>query len=146
MLMQIIYPRIGNVVDKASFIPEERLLWSTHIKLYLTISRGQAKCTQPVTHLLGNSCRRLEIFQHIAKVEQDRHGVESSEYYWPLSLSVLHHALVGATLSCVESDEKSSAEPELFLCNAFLNSLESDHVMNRSDTTDHVSISLQDAR
>jgi hypothetical protein len=127
--------------DKISSIPEssevlfespERRLWSSHIKLSLTIGRGQAAYTgQSGESLLQESERRFEVFWHIAWVEVERYQrvpnrlpVLLSRQYWPLFLDPLQHSLVASTLSCVSAQPESSVQAEWFLCDAFLNSFE----------------------
>lgn len=154
--------------DKMSSIPEsskvlfqscERRLWSSHIKLSLTIGRGQAAYTgQSGESLLHESERRFEVFSHIAKVEEERYQLTPnrlpvllSRHYWPLFLPALQHSLVSSTLSCVPAQPESSVQAEWFICDAFLNSFElvARHPEWRSgeDLADlEPPISLRDAR
>lgn len=123
-------------------------MWSSHIKLALTIGRGQTAYTGD--ELSGNSflkenSRRLEAFQHIAKVEKERRNARSpsSDYCWPLFLPPLQHAIVAATLSSITFCS-TTQDPELFMCNAFLDTLHGSDTS--SNDSDDIPISLRDAR
>ena len=139
--------------DKASFTPEERRVWSSHIKLALTIGRGQAAWKQKSSNhsFLHESDDRLEVFRHIATVEKERHqGTITADYFWPLFLPPVQHALVAATLSSsLRTSEDSTTSPELFLCDSFLKTLESYPAASTSDMVNalyDIPISMRDAR
>eukprot|EP00804_Cyclotella_cryptica_P018056 CCRYP_008325-RE/>CCRYP_008325-RE protein AED:0.09 eAED:0.09 QI:596/0.96/0.92/1/1/0.92/26/363/4715 len=139
---KLFYPRLlQNMNVTISSTPEsstvlfessERRLWSSHVKLALTIGRGQAAYTgQCGESLLQESARRLEVYQHIANVEEERYArrpnrspILLGRRYWPVFLPALQHALVASTLSCLPALPESSVQAEWFTCDAFLNKLE----------------------
>ncbi len=144
----LVYPRlvhsIGECAAPGTSLPEnlkiyelwERRLWSSHVKLGLTIGRGQAAyLPQKNNSLLGNGGRRLTIFQIIANIEQERQtnivkggkkSASRSNERWPLFLPAVQHALVSSTMSCDSNSAQRNTDDQadLFLCNAFLNSVE----------------------
>lgn len=150
------YARLQRLGDRTTFTPEERRVWSAHVKMSLTFGRGQAAYPpnnfELVESLLKENDKRLAIFQHIAKLEHKRHHARarSPDYQWPLFLPTLQHALVGSTLSCIPTQPESAIEPEVFLCNAFLSSLERAYCPPKDKSSvalaDETPLSLRDAR
>lgn len=146
---QLIQPRLDALGNRASFTSEERRLWSSHVKLALVIGRGQISCIQDgelqSISLLKDDDHRLEAFKHVANVEKGSENIRirSSEHFWPLNISPLQHALVASTIVACEPSEGSINNPEVFLCKAFLDSLER---YDASKVHDQIPISLCDAR
>lgn len=150
------YARVQRMGERTSFTPEERRVWSAHVKMSLTFGRGQTTFlpnnVEVAESLLNENGKRIEIFQHIARLEHKRHykQTRSPGYHWPLFLPTLQHALVGSALSCISTKPESAIEPELFLCNNFLGSLEREFFPpnDQSSTapTDETPLSFRDAR
>jgi hypothetical protein len=157
IIQQLIYQRVQTLGERTSFIPEERRLWSSHIKLALTIGRGQAACardSESSLSLLHDWGIRLEIYQHITRIERERCHLQTDKLYWPLFLPALQHGLIGSTLSCIQSEQGHATNTELFICDAFLNSIErvlDGPTIEQSAFPEviddiHIPVSLRDAR
>lgn len=174
---KLIYPRLSQTInDTSSSIPEsskvifeptERRLWCSHVKMAIVIARGQV-VYKPHSKgsLLQESEVRLEVFQHIAEAEQERHSDETHrsrnrqmEHHWPLFLPAIQHSLVSSALSCIPA-HPADVQAEFFICNTFLNSLENiltaspkrrsdvprGESLPRASINDNIPISLRDAR
>lgn len=105
------------------FTSLERRLWSSHIKLCLTIARGQSAFVSRrklanIT-VVNDAQLRLHFIKAVAKVcGRPNDG-------WPLYISPVHHALVSTSIvsePCPSSLKE--AEPERFIVKSLIKSVE----------------------
>jgi len=136
--------RKGAIIDASMFETAkifevwERRLWSSHIKLALTIGRGNASSdSRNDTSLLHDSSIRLVTFQGIISPDREmqikqksRQRKPKSEIQferWPLPLPSIQNALISSTLSTILRHERkndASFQAESILCSSVLNSIE----------------------
>lgn len=124
----------------AQFSLYERMLWSDHIKVCLVIGRGRASPTPPFQiseanqlsiskPCLINSSTRLDALKIIAKylVKSNGYGarIEPSTWRWPLVMPLAFHAILLSNLASERlAGSVEEVDPERFLVNAFMHSLE----------------------
>lgn len=107
----------------------ERMLWAAHIKLSLTIGRGNAyhdlgNSTSSYPNLLGSITDKLTIFKTFGFIAKRNSTCEQESNHYILYISSLHHALVASNLT-TESlpTHMKEAVVERFLCDTFISSI-----------------------
>ena len=103
----------------------ERRLWTSHIKLCLSLARGQPSFIPE--RLLDDSPildrdLRLEICRALSS---DVKLTDSNLSLWPLGLPLIHHALISANISSEPVPlDPVYLSPERYILNGFIGSLE----------------------
>eukprot|EP00814_Leptocylindrus_danicus_P000312 CAMPEP_0116025770 /NCGR_PEP_ID=MMETSP0321-20121206/13313_1 /TAXON_ID=163516 /ORGANISM="Leptocylindrus danicus var. danicus, Strain B650" /LENGTH=1027 /DNA_ID=CAMNT_0003498161 /DNA_START=237 /DNA_END=3321 /DNA_ORIENTATION=- len=119
------------------FTSLERRLWSSHIKLCLTIARGQSGFVS--RRKLANNASINDVQLRLHFIKAVTKACMGSNDGWPLYIHPLHHALVSTNIvsePCPSSLKE--AEPERFIVKAFVKSVEAKLKQFVENTNDNI--------